>query len=100
MRNSFLVLSAFVALFSGLSVGLASCDEVDRVTDCQDICGRYADCFDSAYDVNACRNRCDEAASDSENFDQKVDTCENCLDDRSCASATFGCATECSGIVP
>lgn len=100
MRNTSSIASFFAVLALGLGFGFAACDEADRVTDCQDICSRYSDCYDSAYDVSACRDRCDDAASDSETFDQKVDTCENCLDDRSCTSATFGCATECGGIVP
>ena len=79
----------------------AACtDEIDRVTDCQQICSRYADCFDSSYDVDGCRNDCRDSADADEDFDQHVDNCENCLDDRSCSSATFSCAAECAGIVP
>ena len=89
-----LVLSSFAV------VGVGCADEIDRVTDCQDICSRYSDCFDDSYDVDACRNRCRDSAADSENFDQRVDNCENCLDDRSCSSATFTCTTQCVGIVP
>lgn len=91
---AFAIASAF-AIFSG-----ACANEIDRLTDCQDICQRYADCFDSSYDVSSCRNRCADSARDSETFDQDVDECENCLDDRSCASATFACTGECSGVVP
>lgn len=75
-------------------------DEIDRITDCQDICARYADCFDSSYDVAACRSDCQDEAQNSADFDQRVDNCENCLDDRSCSSATFTCTIQCAGIVP
>lgn len=86
---------------AALSLFALSCtDEIDRVTDCQDICARYADCFDSSYDVDGCRNDCRDNAESDADFDQHVDNCENCLDDRSCSSATFSCAAECSGIVP
>jgi hypothetical protein len=84
---------------SGISLG-ACVDDVDRITDCQQICERYSDCFDASYDVSACRTRCVDNARDSANFDQRVDECENCLDDRSCTSAVFGCGTECTTIVP
>ena len=92
---------ACASLFGLFAFATTGCtDEIDRITDCQDICSRYADCFDDSYDVEGCRNECKNEAADSENFDQRVDNCENCLDDRSCSSAAFGCATECAGIVP
>ncbi|MCA9622658.1 MAG: hypothetical protein KC731_26740 [Myxococcales bacterium] len=70
------------------------------MTDCQDICSQYADCYDSTYDVGDCRSSCTRAAKDDPDFDQLVDQCENCFDDRSCTSAEFGCASDCSTIVP
>ena len=87
-------------LFAGAVTGAGCADAIDRITDCQDICARYADCFDSTYDVGKCRDNCDDRASNSASFDQTVDNCENCLDDRSCASATFTCTSECATIVP
>ena len=91
----------FVASASLSLASLAGCaNEIDRITDCQDICGRYADCFDSRYDVASCRDRCRDEASHSEDFDQTVDECENCLDDRSCGGAVFACTTECATVVP
>lgn len=89
--------AAFIGSFA---IGFASCDEADRAFDCQSVCSRYQDCFNSDYDVGACRDRCrDKAAADKE-FERKADACETCIDDRSCSSATFSCATECVGIVP
>jgi hypothetical protein len=92
---------------AGLSLGLmlfgagVGCvNQIDRVTDCQDICSRYSDSFDSTYDVSACRSRCTEDAENSDDFDQRVDQCENCLDDRSCTSSAFSCSAECVTIVP
>ena len=93
-----------VAAFAGLSLALvlagAGCNAIDRVTDCQDICARYADCYDSTYDVSSCRSKCSDEADDNEDFDQLVDQCENCLDDRSCTSAVFSCSVDCHTIVP
>ena len=31
---------------------------------------------------------------------ERIDDCQECVDDRSCANATFACATQCVGIVP
>lgn len=97
-------LTKLIVLVSALVVpGLAAsgcANEIDRVTDCQDICARYADCFDASYDVGACRSRCADSARDNASFDQRVDQCENCLDDRSCTSSAFACTAECATIVP
>jgi len=100
MSFSFAPIASFFALVVVSALGSGCVNEIDRITDCQDICSRYSDCFDGDYDVAACRSRCSENARDSETFDQKVDLCENCFDDRSCTSAVFGCATECATIVP
>ena len=76
------------------------CDSADRIYDCASICNAYKDCVDADYDVTACTSRCEDKADDSESFEDKADDCQECIDDRSCAGAIFGCATECVGIVP
>lgn len=83
-----------VAAFGFFSM---SCGEVSQSIDCHYICERYQDCFDSAYDVGACTDRC-EAMYDSD--PHGADDCETCVDDRSCSGAVFPCADECSSIVP
>jgi hypothetical protein len=91
-----------LALGGGLLLGAAtpSCGEVDELIDCNTVCGRYSKCFDSGYDVGACRARCEEKADQDKDFARKTDACAVCIDDRSCSEATFKCATECAGIVP
>jgi hypothetical protein len=98
-RSLALVITLALATI-GLSLTGAACGDLDRLTDCQQICERYGDCFDSTYDVATCRSGCVDSAENSSNFDQRVDNCENCLDDRSCSSAAFTCTAECVGIVP
>ncbi len=83
-----------------LALSCSAKDEADRLTDCQQICDKYASCYDKSYDVSACRSHCDDSAKNDKDFDNKVDNCENCLDGKSCTDATFSCATECVGIVP
>ena len=96
-RTTLLALS----LLAGTLIGSAGCvDAIDRILNCQSICSRYADCFDEDYDVGACRDRCDDKASHSSDFDHTVDMCDACIDDRSCTSATFNCGTQCATIVP
>jgi hypothetical protein len=74
--------------------------EIENEIDCQSICQRYSDCFDSSYDVSACQDRCENDVDRGELTFEEVDACDDCIDDRSCASGTLNCATECVGIVP
>lgn len=86
----------------GVSAGCGD-DITDPLTNaitCQDVCERYEDCLDEDYDVSSCRSRCEDAATDDEAWEDRLESCEACLDDRSCASAAVDCASECSGIVP
>lgn len=90
-----------VALLSlGLGTALSGCDSAIRAANCQDICARYSDCFDTTYDVSGCQSRCDDSATNNADFDQQVKNCSNCIDDRSCTSTAFACSVECAGIVP
>ncbi len=90
-----LVLASILALSA-----VVGCTAVDRATDCQQICERYRDCANSGYNVSTCATRCRDNAANDSAADNRVDLCENCLDDRSCVSSVFGCSSECSGIVP
>lgn len=90
-----LILASFLALSAA-----TGCTAIDRATDCQQICERYRDCANSGYNVSTCATRCRDNAANSSDADNRVDLCENCLDNRSCVSSVFGCGSECSGIVP
>lgn len=84
----------------GCSVVADSVSNVDESTDCDQVCDRYADCYDSSYDAEVCQNRCFDNAETVQGFADKLDVCEECMDDKSCSEATFNCATACNGIVP
>ncbi len=54
---------ASFGLLASAVIGAGCVDAIDRITDCHDICARYADCFDSTYDVGKglcgnCRSDC------------------------------------------
>ncbi len=68
--------------------------------DCHGICTRYQSCFDSSYDVGSCENRCEDNADKNSNYASTVSSCHDCMDDKSCASATFNCGSQCSNVVP
>jgi len=77
-----------------------SCDSVDTAFDCESVCSRYRDCYDSGYDVDGCRQRCRNASENNSSIRQDADQCEACIGDKSCLSATFNCALDCGAIVP
>jgi len=95
-----------VAMFLGAAlaavvsfVGAGGCDEVQNTWNCSDLCNRYQDCFDTAYDTGACTDRCEDLADANQNIDERANNCQNCLNDNSCAGAAFNCP-DCAGIVP
>jgi hypothetical protein len=83
-----------------LAYGCDAADDIEATIDCDSVCSRYSECFDRNYDVSACRNRCEDSIDTGDLAQSNLDDCENCIDDRSCADATFSCATECISIVP
>jgi hypothetical protein len=86
-----------------LALGLfasAGCDEVDAAFDCHQVCERYQDCFDSNYDVGACRERCRMRSEQDSSTRAAADACEACIDDMSCSAATFSCTDDCISVVP
>lgn len=93
------------ALFMGLTLaGTVGCsDTVDEITnniDCHAVCERYGDCFDADYDVEGCTDKCENRAGSDDDRQRQLRQCDDCIDDRSCTSATFACAADCVGIVP
>lgn len=93
-------ISACFAFSTIVAFGCAATDAIDNKIDCSGICNRYKDCFDSKYDVDTCKSRCESSAKNDDKFEAKVDVCSACIDDKSCTSATFKCGSECSAIVP
>lgn len=87
-----------VVAFAFLTLG--GCQPIDAAFDCNTICTRFKDCFDGSYDVESCGDRCRASAEAEPNYYRAVDTCEACMTDRACASATFTCGSDCSQVVP
>ncbi len=101
MKNRFQFAAVFALVLAPFAFGACSStvDEVDQHFDCNAVCHRYADCFDSAYDVDGCKDKCDADADKSDARQAKLDACHACIDDKSCAGS-FTCADKCTGIVP
>jgi hypothetical protein len=77
----------------------AGCESVENTISCADVCNRYQECFDDDYDVSGCTDRCEDEASADEEKEAKLEACDECIEDRSCASAVFSCTTECAGVI-
>ena len=86
-------------LVVGFGMAVTSCDSVDEAFDCQSVCSRYRDCYDSNYDVGACRESCRKRAANDPNVRGAADACEVCIGDMLCVFATFNCGASCSNIV-
>jgi hypothetical protein len=86
-------------LFLMLS-GCALTQRVESAFDCSAVCERYASCYDTSYDTDACKSRCRRAAAEDPDYRRRADMCEACISQRSCAAATFSCLTECVSVVP
>ena len=92
------VSTSFAALL--LLACSSTVDEVTNTIDCHSVCKRFADCYNPDYDVDGCTDKCENNADSDEDRERKLETCDACIDDRSCADATFNCADDCIGIVP
>lgn len=101
MTRAMLKSFAFFCLF--LSVTGVACSAADPITnkwDCHDVCKRYADCFNSDYDVDACKDRCESAASNSDDKQNKLDDCHDCIGENdSCVDDIAECSSSCSTFI-
>lgn len=90
---------ALAALFAVGVAGVGGCG-IEAAVDCRKICSRYQSCFESNYDLAACESRCRSNSASDTDYKRKADQCSACIDERSCASATFNCAGDCNNVVP
>lgn len=88
-----------VPLFGGAG-GCSAEDVISNTIDCNDVCSRYKDCFDSDYDVSACTQECEDDASSDADKERRLEECDDCIDGLSCTETVFECSGECAGIVP
>jgi hypothetical protein len=102
MKNRSVLTCSFTVVLGLLLTAAFGCsstvDEVTTALDCHDVCQRYADCFNADYDVDGCTDRCENSADADADRQRKLRTCDNCIDDSSCA-ASLSCSDECVGIV-
>jgi hypothetical protein len=83
---------AAVSLFAA-----PACDDVDKTLDCSSICSKYDDCVGNV-DQDMCVDSCKDWADQNQDNADRLDACENCVDDRSCTESAFQCIAECAFI--
>jgi hypothetical protein len=99
-----MILKSFgLAAFIGLAVAACGDDDpfqsIDRSTDCAAICDKYQECIGGDdYDTDKCSDDCSDMKTDSQS--NKIDACQDCIENRSCTNSVFNCTAECAGIVP
>lgn len=88
---------ALTALCACFDVG---CGDIDNAADCNKICDRYRECFDTSYNTTTCYNRCQSAGTSDAEARRRIDTCSACINGLSCTGAFVSCAGQCSSVVP
>lgn len=85
-RKLILVVTALLMPLACGDTGNEVQDEIEGTADCQQICSRYDTCV-SNVDESECIDLCEDAADDSEASENAAETCEDCLDDKTCEEA-------------
>ncbi|MEZ4232952.1 MAG: hypothetical protein R3B89_27480 [Polyangiaceae bacterium] len=91
---SFICLSAALAIV-GCGDDNSLIEEANNTVDCGQICSTYSDCV-TDIDVTDCTDYCEDEADKSEQTEDRVQACEDCLDDKSCSEAAMSCWDNCA----
>jgi len=88
--------AALALLLGNLALG---CSDAKNVVSCADVCDKYQSCINADYDVASCTSKCEDKANDSASRQDQLDSCDSCIQDRSCTGAVFNCTTECATVI-
>jgi hypothetical protein len=94
-----LICSSLLAIAAGFSACSDVTDPVTTKIDCSSVCDRYKECFDDDYNTGKCKDDCENLAEDNDAKQDQLDQCDDCMDDKSCTSATFACAGQCGRFI-
>lgn len=92
-----LIPAAALALLLGNCV--LGCSDAENTISCAEVCDKYKSCINSDYDVASCTSKCEDKANDSASRQDQLDSCDSCIQDRSCSGAVFNCTTECATVI-
>jgi hypothetical protein len=93
LRTRLIALGTLAAL--GL-FGFAACEETANTIDCAKLCGRFDECV-SEIDQTDCTDRCEDQADADENVEARMEICEDCTSDGSCADID-SCWDDCPAV--
>lgn len=106
MRRILLIAAGWIAA-AGL---VAACDdgpaeETEEFLDCREVCNDFEDCVGAnRFDASDCTVDCEDRADLDEEFADRVDECDDCLDfwaeTQQCSLGEYPCEDVCEDIVP
>lgn len=91
------VLARGAAAALGLAALVAACNGPSA--QCENLCERRRDCFESALDVGGCERACQAYADESEGKRNTLEKCDECLSQNdACSDALKRCVADCAAI--
>ena len=87
-------MKSLISLLCLSSLLLIACDEVQDTLDCDAICSKKQECVDEDYNVDECRDACEDAADESETYEKQLHECQDCVEDQSCLESVT-CFDDC-----
>jgi hypothetical protein len=82
------------------SAASGATESIASTLDCSDICETAKECRNPNLDEEACVSKCENQAGGSDEFRQKLERCEDCLDGMSCAEVGEDDCQICDGVLP
>lgn len=96
MLNRLIPTAALILFLGNCAFG---CSDAKNAVSCAEVCDKYKSCVNSDYDVASCTSTCEDKANDSADRQSQLDSCDSCIQDRSCSGAVFNCTTECATVI-
>lgn len=70
----------------------------DDESDCRGICNAQENCVDPTFDAARCAENCEKRADDDDDFEDRVEACEECIAGRTCVEIGDSCDAICEGL--
>lgn len=77
---------------------VSACAGGDPASSCRPVCDARHNCVDSTVVPGICEDACLARQSDDAEYEQRVDACNACISERTCAEFLADCGAVCEGI--
>lgn len=84
-----------LSLFLLLSAIACGASAAEGESDCRGICNAQKNCRDGSFDAAVCAENCNARSRDDEAFEEAVEECEECIEERTCAEVGTSCDAVC-----